>query len=80
MIETGNRSVEGELYEMDFETQRQIDLLKENDRLFHRRRIQLSSGQEAQAYLMNEDQVRGRRRLQADSWRRRFAPRGARLR
>lgn len=78
MVASGVRCVEGELYQINRHKLVELDRLKENGRLFHRRTIALSSGERAETYLMNEDQVRGRRRLHVDAWKDRFKPRSAR--
>ena len=78
MVSTGTRQVEGQLFHIDRKKLVELDRLKENGRLFHRRTIELESGEKAQTYLMYEDQVRGRRRLHVDAWKDRFKPRSAR--
>jgi gamma-glutamylcyclotransferase (GGCT)/AIG2-like uncharacterized protein YtfP len=72
MIVGGDAQVEGELYGVSRELLRRLDELKENGRLFQRRRIELEGGQTAEVYLMEEDKLRGRRRLRVNDWRRRF--------
>ena len=73
MIESGHQSVVGELYEITRETRRRIDVMKEAGILFQRVRVQLEDGSSAEAYVMQEDQVRGRRRLRTGDWKQRFA-------
>lgn len=72
MIVGGDLQIEGELYEVSRDCLRRVDELKENGRLFQRHLIALDDGREAFAYLMDEDKLRGRRRLRAVDWRRRF--------
>lgn len=74
LIESGDMSIQGELYELSRDDLRRIDELKENGRLFFRREIELAGGRKAQTYLMDEDKLRGRRRLRSNDWRNRFAP------
>ncbi len=74
LIASGDSFVEGELYAVSRECLRRLDELKENGRLFLRKALRLESGQVAQAYLMTEDYLRGRRRLRATDWRKRFEP------
>lgn len=74
LIASGIMSIEGELYAVTRDHLRRLDELKENGRLFIRRTIKLESGQEAETYLMDEEKLRGRRRLRTSDWRRRFAP------
>jgi gamma-glutamylcyclotransferase (GGCT)/AIG2-like uncharacterized protein YtfP len=76
MIESGDRRVSGELYEVTREVRRHLDVLKEAGVLFHRTRVRLEDGRTAEAYLMREDQVRGRRRLRVEDWKLRFQPNG----
>ena len=68
--------VSGELYHVTREIRRRLDVLKEVPVLFHRARITLEDGRIADAYMMHEAQVRGRRRLRVEDWKQRFAPRG----
>lgn len=79
MVTSGARRVHGELYQVSRDKLMELDRLKEHGSLFHRQTIALASGEEAQAYLMHEDQVRGRRRLHVDAWKDRFKPRSARI-
>lgn len=72
MIVGGEQYVEGELYRISRDCLFKIDELKENGRLFHRRSVELSNGEHVEAYLMDEDKLRGRRRLRGTDWRRRF--------
>ena len=73
MIEAGEQAVVGELYEITRETRRELDVMKEAGVLFHRVRVELEDGRSAEAYLMREDQVRGRRRLRTGDWKQRFS-------
>lgn len=74
LIKATRGSVEGELYEVGSENLRQLDLLREAGRLYSREPVTLHDGQRADAYVMSEDQVRGKRRLPGSSWKQRFAP------
>ncbi len=74
LIASGIMHIEGELYLVSRDHLRRLDELKENGRLFVRETIKLDSGQEAEAYLMDEEKLRGRRRLRTNDWRHRFAP------
>ena len=75
LIARGTFSVVGELYAIDRELRRQLDVLKECPILFQRESIELATGDWAEAYVMREDQVPGRRRLHVADWKQRFAPR-----
>ena len=77
LIVGGDLQIEGELYEISRECLHKIDELKENGRLFVRRTIELADGRQAEAYLMDEDKLRGRRRLRCTDWRKRFGSPGA---
>ena len=52
-----------------------LDVLKECPILFQRHSIELLTGQHAEAYVMRDEQVRGRRRLHTGDWKKRFSPR-----
>lgn len=74
LVPDGNVAVHGELYAVDLETRRQIDVSRQVPILFQRAKIRLADGSDAETYLMNTDQVRGKRRLAHGDWRKRFAP------
>jgi gamma-glutamylaminecyclotransferase len=74
LIPDGKVAVHGELYATDLETRRRIDVARQVPILFQRARIRLADGSEVETYLMNPDQVRGKRRLAHGDWRKRFAP------
>ena len=80
LVAGGSLSVVGELYAVDREVRRRLDVLKECPILFERGLVELADGQMAQAYLMREEQVRGKRRLHVGDWKQRFAPRFGRRR
>jgi gamma-glutamylcyclotransferase (GGCT)/AIG2-like uncharacterized protein YtfP len=75
MIEGGLGAVVGELYSVDYETLAACDKKRDHPRLFRRGIVMLADGNEAHAYLLDMEQVRGRRRIRGGDWRRRFAPR-----
>jgi len=74
LVPDGKVAVHGELYAVDLETRRQIDVSRQVPILFQRAKIRLADGSDAETYLMNTDQVRGKRRLAHGDWRKRFAP------
>jgi len=74
LIPDGKVAVHGELYAVDLETRRQIDVKRQVPILFQRAKIRLADGSDAETYLMTADQVRGKRRLAHGDWRKRFAP------
>jgi gamma-glutamylcyclotransferase (GGCT)/AIG2-like uncharacterized protein YtfP len=72
LIAGGSTAVVGALYEMPAAILAPIDVHEEVPTLFKRRRIALADGQEAETYLLDADQVRGRRRIRSGDWRGRF--------
>jgi gamma-glutamylaminecyclotransferase len=74
LIPDGKVAVHGELYAVDLEIRRQIDVKRQVPILFQRSTIRLADGSDAETYLMTADQVRGKRRLAHGDWRKRFAP------
>jgi gamma-glutamylaminecyclotransferase len=71
----GRMAVIGELYWVDRELRRKLDVLEQCPYLFQRELIELSDEQQVEAYVMRDEQVRGRRRLHVGDWKQRFAPR-----
>lgn len=71
----GQVAVQGELYAISRDLRFRLDVHHQCPALFHRASIELSDGSSAETYLMDEDKVRGKRRLRAGSWRARFEPR-----
>lgn len=80
MIPFAGYRVLGELYEVSREIRRQLDVLKEVPVLFQRVRVELEDARVAEAYLMRENQVAGRRRLRVEDWKQRFGAVGPRYR
>jgi gamma-glutamylcyclotransferase (GGCT)/AIG2-like uncharacterized protein YtfP len=74
LIRDGKVAVLGELYAVDLETRRQIDVSRQVPILFQRATIRLADGSDAETYLMTAEQVRGKRRLAHGDFRKRFAP------
>jgi gamma-glutamylcyclotransferase (GGCT)/AIG2-like uncharacterized protein YtfP len=74
LIPDGKVAVHGQLYAVDLETRRQIDVKRQVPILFQRAAIRLADGSDAETYLMTPDQVRGKRRLAHGDWQKRFAP------
>ncbi|MBW2522895.1 MAG: gamma-glutamylcyclotransferase [Deltaproteobacteria bacterium] len=72
LIDGGDTSVVGELYELDAPTLARCDLKREHPVLYQRRTVALDDGTEALAYFFSADQVRGCRRVRDGDWRRRF--------
>jgi gamma-glutamylcyclotransferase (GGCT)/AIG2-like uncharacterized protein YtfP len=74
LIERGTVAVLGELYLVDKKRRFELDVKWQVPILFQRATIRLEQGEEAEAYVMREDQVRGKRRLAQGDWKGRFAP------
>lgn len=74
LVEGGKTAVTGEVYEVDLQLRRRLDVHRENGVLFERRSIELSDGSRAEAYLMPAERVRGKRRIKGGSWKQRFGP------
>ena len=71
----GQVEVLGELYSVSRELRFKLDVHHQCPVLFRRIRVTLSDGTEAETYAMDEDKVRGKRRLRGGSWKGRFEPR-----
>jgi len=71
----GNVAIVGELYAIDRKIRFSLDVKKEVPILFQRVQVELADGSHAEAYVIQGEQVRGKRRLSAGDWRRRFEPR-----
>ena len=75
----GRVSVVGELYEVSRQLRFKLDVHHQCPALFRRITVKLADGSEAETYAMDEDKVRGKRRLKNGSWRGRFEPRRSTL-
>jgi gamma-glutamylcyclotransferase (GGCT)/AIG2-like uncharacterized protein YtfP len=71
----GQVAVVGELYGVSRHLRFKLDVHHQCPALFRRVSVRLADGTEAETYVMDEDKVRGKRRLRAGSWRGRFEPR-----
>lgn len=74
LVRGGTTAVCGELYRLDLETRRRIDVDRQVPILFTRETIELADGTKADAYLLDAERARGRRRLAHGDWKKRFAP------
>jgi gamma-glutamylcyclotransferase (GGCT)/AIG2-like uncharacterized protein YtfP len=72
LVAGGGVAVAGEVYEVTARSLAAIDIHEEVPRLFKRATIELEDGRLAQAYVLDRDQVRGRRRIRSGDWRGRF--------
>jgi len=75
LLERGTVAVAGELYLVDKKRRFALDVKWQVPILFQRVTVKLQGGEEAEAYVMREEQVRGKRRLGQGDWKGRFAPR-----
>jgi gamma-glutamylaminecyclotransferase len=73
LVRGGTTAVTGELYQVDLQTRRALDVEHQVPLLFSRETIQLADGADADTYLLSRDQVRGRRRLAHGDWKKRFS-------
>jgi gamma-glutamylcyclotransferase (GGCT)/AIG2-like uncharacterized protein YtfP len=71
----GNVAVQGELYSVSRELRFKLDVHHQCPALFRRVSVNLADGTRAETYVMDDDKVRGKRRLRGGSWRGRFEPR-----
>jgi gamma-glutamylaminecyclotransferase len=71
----GQVAVAGELYGVSRHLRFKLDVHHQCPVLFRRVIVKLSDGTEAETYVMDEEKVRGKRRLRGGSWRGRFEPR-----
>jgi len=71
----GQVAVEGELYGISRHLRFKLDVHHQCPALFRRVSVKLADGTQAETYVMDEEKVRGKRRLKAGSWRGRFEPR-----
>lgn len=71
----GHVAVQGELYGVSRQLRFKLDVHHQCPALFRRVSVTLADGTQAETYVMDEDKVRGKRRLKGGSWRGRFEPR-----
>ena len=71
----GQVAVAGEVYGVSRHLRFKLDVHHQCPVLFRRATVKLSDGTEAETYVMDEEKVRGKRRLRGGSWRGRFEPR-----
>jgi len=75
LLAGGQVSVVGELYSVTRQVRFELDVHHQCPVLFRRITIELEDGRRAETYAMDDDKVRGKRRLKGGSWRGRFEPR-----
>jgi gamma-glutamylaminecyclotransferase len=72
LVDGGATAIVGEVVEVTVPMLAAIDLHEEVPRLFKRRPVDLEDGRSVDAYLLDREQVRGRRRIRSGDWRARF--------
>jgi len=75
LLENGRAAVQGELYGVSRQLRFKLDVHHQCPVLFRRIQVRLADGTVAETYAMDEEKVRGKRRLRGGSWRGRFEPR-----
>lgn len=68
LVPAGATAVSGEVYTLDAAALASLDIEKGHPLRFRRIRIRLEDGREAEAYTLDPDQVRGRRRIRSGSY------------
>lgn len=71
----GHVAVLGELYGVSRHLRFKLDVHHQCPALFRRVSVKLADGTTAETYAMDDEKVRGKRRLRGGSWRARFEPR-----
>jgi gamma-glutamylcyclotransferase (GGCT)/AIG2-like uncharacterized protein YtfP len=75
LVHGGTTAVRGEVYAMVPALLGSVDLVEGHPLRFRRGPIRLDDGRVVEAYLLEPDQVRGRRRIRSGDWKARLAPR-----
>jgi gamma-glutamylcyclotransferase (GGCT)/AIG2-like uncharacterized protein YtfP len=71
----GQVAVHGEVYGISRHLRFKLDVHHQCPALFRRISVKLADGTVAETYAMDDEKVRGKRRLKGGSWRARFEPR-----
>jgi gamma-glutamylcyclotransferase (GGCT)/AIG2-like uncharacterized protein YtfP len=69
MVQAGEGTVEGELYEIDAPTLAALDRLEGHPRFYRRVPVTLDGGEAVETYVMAAERVAGRRVLEGGRWR-----------
>lgn len=75
LVAGGTESVVGEVYTLLPEQLRELGAQRHHPGLYRVGPVALDDGSTAEAYLLDPDQVRGKRKIQGGDWRARFAAR-----
>jgi len=75
LLTSGGVAIVGELYQVSRQLRFKLDVHHQCPALFRRVTVRLDDGTEAETYAMDDEKVRGKRRLKNGSWRGRFEPR-----
>lgn len=70
MVPSGATAIVGEVYEVDQRTLLSLDRLEGHPYFYLRCTVRLEGGEEAQTYVMDQEQARGRPRITSGDWRR----------
>src|SRR5262245_4274314 len=69
LVASGTTAVRGEVYALEPAALAAIDIEKGHPLRYRRIRIQLEGGQQAEAYTLDADQVRGKRKIHSGDYR-----------
>lgn len=69
LVPGGATSVKGEVYAIEAALLATIDISRGHPVMFKRRRVRLDDGREVEAYTLDPEQVRGRRRIRSGDFR-----------
>lgn len=73
LVRGGSTAVVGELYAIDLQVRRALDVERQVPLLFQREKVALGGGSAADAYVLPADKARGKRRLAHGDWKQRFS-------
>lgn len=74
LVPGGTTAVHGEVYALSPAQLAALDVHQGHPIRFKRRRVRLGDGREVEAYTLDADQARGRRRIRSGDWRSHTAP------
>lgn len=74
LVPGGTTAVLGEVYALSPAQLAALDIHQGHPLRFKRRRVRLADGREVEAYTLDADQTRGRRRIRSGDWRSHNAP------
>jgi gamma-glutamylcyclotransferase (GGCT)/AIG2-like uncharacterized protein YtfP len=74
LVPGGTTAVRGEVFAIEAALLATIDVQKGHPTMYKRRRIRLDDGREVEAYTLDPDQTRGRRRIRSGDYRAHVGP------